>query len=178
MFILVCGASGSGKSKIAEELAVKHKKKKYYIATMYPDGEEAQKKILKHKLQRKDKGFITLEIYNSLEQHINKIDTNSVVLIECIGNLISNEMFRNTHDLKTSIASKIFNDIVKIYKKSGTVILVSNDVFKDICNYSCTVKQYMKSLAELNIMFAQKADIFIEAIYGNAYFLKSKNKLY
>ncbi len=40
MFQIVTGGSGSGKSAFAEALAMELGKKRYYIATMYPFGED------------------------------------------------------------------------------------------------------------------------------------------
>ena len=41
MFQIVTGGSGSGKSAFAEALAMELGEKRYYIATMYPFGEES-----------------------------------------------------------------------------------------------------------------------------------------
>ena len=45
MLTVVTGGSGSGKSELAENIAVKFTGKKYYIAAMQPFGEEALKRI-------------------------------------------------------------------------------------------------------------------------------------
>ena len=45
MFQIVTGGSGSGKSAFAEALAMELGEKRYYIATMYPFGEESRKKL-------------------------------------------------------------------------------------------------------------------------------------
>ena len=45
MFQIVTGGSGSGKSAFAEALAMELGKKRYYIATMYPFGEESKQKL-------------------------------------------------------------------------------------------------------------------------------------
>ena len=47
MLTVVTGGSGSGKSELAENIAVKFTGKKYYIAAMQPFGEEALKRIYK-----------------------------------------------------------------------------------------------------------------------------------
>ena len=49
MFQIVTGGSGSGKSAFAEALAMELGEKRYYIATMYPFGEESKQKIARHR---------------------------------------------------------------------------------------------------------------------------------
>ena len=49
MLTVVTGGSGSGKSELAENIAVKFTGKKYYIAAMQPFGEEALKRIERHR---------------------------------------------------------------------------------------------------------------------------------
>ena len=59
MFQIVTGGSGSGKSAFAEALAMELGEKRYYIATMYPFGEESKKKIARHRAMRAEKQFET-----------------------------------------------------------------------------------------------------------------------
>ncbi len=68
MFILVLGASASGKSEYAENLCVKLAKgaQKLYVATMEPYGEDAAFRIKRHRTLRAKKGFDTLERYCDL----------------------------------------------------------------------------------------------------------------
>lgn len=57
MLILVLGGSGSGKSAFAEALTMSFGGTRAYIATMEPFGEEGRRRIERHRLMRKDKGF-------------------------------------------------------------------------------------------------------------------------
>ena len=67
MVILVTGGSGSGKSEFAERLlTLLQKKNRIYIATMQPYGEESLERIRRHQLQRKDRGFTTVERYRDI----------------------------------------------------------------------------------------------------------------
>ena len=67
MFQIVTGGSGSGKSAFAEALAMELGKKRYYIATMYPFGEESKQKIARHRAMRAEKQFETIECYTNLK---------------------------------------------------------------------------------------------------------------
>lgn len=63
MLFLVTGASGSGKSEYAEQLACNLAKrdglqKKIYVATMERIGEEAERRITRHRKLRAGKGSL------------------------------------------------------------------------------------------------------------------------
>lgn len=99
MIHLITGGSGSGKSEYAEDMLCRYRKNEeerlVYIATMYPYGEETKKKISRHRQMRAGRGFETMECYTDLEcaaRLLGKYEFVSV-LIECISNLVSNEMY-------------------------------------------------------------------------------------
>ena len=88
MLELVTGGSGSGKSAYAESRICEYNRQDpkplFYIATMYPYGEETEKKIERHRMLRKGKGFETLEWYTGLKLHLEEESLQgSDVLLEC-----------------------------------------------------------------------------------------------
>ena len=104
MIHLVTGGSGSGKSEYAENWLTGINKKDgtyIYIATMQPYTEETMKKIERHHRLRAGKGFRTLEKYTDLSEL--EIPKNQGILLECISNLVANELYREDgtlNDLK------------------------------------------------------------------------------
>ena len=94
MLIVVTGVSGSGKSEYAEQICCKLSgdRKKYYIATMQPYGEEGKKRILRHHRLRSGKGFETIEQYMHIGEAAERISNKPVVLLECMSNLLANEL--------------------------------------------------------------------------------------
>ena len=62
-----------------------------YIATMRVYDEESEKRVARHRAQRADKGFATLECPMDLAGA--GIEPGSTVLLEDIPNLLANEMF-------------------------------------------------------------------------------------
>lgn len=66
MNVLVTGGAASGKSAFAERLACSLSPKRTYLATMRPQGAEAQRRIAKHRAQREGLGFCTVECGASL----------------------------------------------------------------------------------------------------------------
>ena len=72
MITLLTGGSACGKSYYAEASAVSAAKRLkvplYYVATMLPYGEEGEKRIRRHREQRKSKGFLRFQKFFSLRR--------------------------------------------------------------------------------------------------------------
>ncbi|MCI1960043.1 MAG: bifunctional adenosylcobinamide kinase/adenosylcobinamide-phosphate guanylyltransferase [Clostridia bacterium] len=160
---LVIGGSGSGKSEYAENLCmkIKGKGKLYYIAAMIPYGDEANKRIAKHRKMRADKGFETIEKYYNF--HELKLDQSSTVLIECLSNLTANEIFELR---EKNAAEKIFFGVKNIIDQSKNVIIVSNDIFSEDCIYGNETEMYMKTLGDINYMLGNIADNVTEVLFS------------
>ena len=95
MLTLVTGGSGSGKSAFAEDRVLSFGEgKRIYIATMHPFDEESHKRIERHRKMRAGKGFETVECYTGLKNAVLPGESGKcVVLLECMSNLVANEMF-------------------------------------------------------------------------------------
>lgn len=126
MTILVSGGAASGKSAFAERLALslsdwacgcadcnrspRCNRTLLYIATMEPYGTEAAARIARHRSQRREKGFVTVERYTDLAGLAvvpsdaaapadteglseNAVPLDSTVLLEDLGNLCANELY-------------------------------------------------------------------------------------
>ncbi|OOB80430.1 MAG: hypothetical protein BEN19_04995 [Epulopiscium sp. Nuni2H_MBin003] len=167
-FILVIGASASGKSEYAENLCLHLSKgNKLYIATMEPYGDDAKFRIDRHRKLRKTKGFDTLEKYTNLGEV--KATAYDTILLECMSTLLANEMFI-TNEYKKNIIQGIDNFKMQV----PNLVIISNNVFTDGVKYEQQTEAYIKALAEINITLAQKADIVIEVICGIPIVLKGE----
>lgn len=161
MMILVTGGSKSGKSKTAEDIICTSDKKRIYIATMQPYGDEGQKAIKRHREMRKEKGFETIEQYTDIENA--DIPEESAVLLECIGNLCANEIFSNGISDPTE---KIMRGIKYLQNRSSLLVVVTNEVSSDGIEYSESTMKYMKILCEINRRIALQSDEVIETVFG------------
>lgn len=156
MLVLVVGGSGSGKSEFSEKLALRIGKRINYIATMYPRGKEAVERIIRHRQLRKGKGFRLIEKYRD----IHEVDAQDTVIIECMSNLLANEMFGDN--------PKDGQYIVDCIKKLNceNIIVVSNNIFEDGIVYDEYTKKYIEQMSYINAKLAQMADKVIEVVAG------------
>ena len=162
MKILIIGGSASGKREYAENIAQSLNKKRYYVATMMPFGNEALRRIEKHRNMRKSKGFETIEKYTDIEEI--KIQKNSVLLLECMGNIVANEIYRP--DPKENIKEHILSGIDNLCKKCQNIVVVSNDVFSDGIEYPEETKKYMEILSDISRHLASSFDVVAEVVCG------------
>lgn len=179
MIILAIGGSGSGKSRVAEELTQKRAEGGcvYYVATMLPFGEEGKKRIERHRKLREGKGFVTVEQPTKLREVLSKMEeANGTVLLECLSNLVANEMF--TEDGKEDVGvvrDRILADIRFLGNTVKNLVIVSNNVFEDGVDYGEETKDYLECLSSLNATLAGLADEAYEIVMGRAVKLLARN---
>lgn len=170
MLILVTGGSGSGKSEFAENIAVEYKSKELiYIATMYPYDDESYKKIERHKIMRKNKNFKTIECFTNLESL--DIPLGATVLLDCMSNLVANEMY-NDNGAKQFTVESIIKGIKKLKKSADNLVVVTNEVFSDGIKYDEETDKYLKNLGDINSIIGRLADKVIEVVYTIPIFKK------
>ncbi len=176
MTILVTGGSKSGKSSFAESLLDGFSGEKIYIATMKPYGEEAFSAIERHRKMRKDKNFRTAEKYTDIGEV--KIPLGSAVILECLGNLLANEMFKDGGEVRecADMVEKIVGDIEKLSTKCSKLVIVSPCVFSDFRKYTVDTAVYVKNLAEINRRIAEISGCVYECVYGIPVFIGGKNE--
>lgn len=164
MLIVITGGSGSGKSVYAEQLLTKlTDTEKYYIATMQPCGEEAKKRIARHQKQRQERNFITVEQYVKIETA--DIPKGASVLLECMSNLVANEMFDGTNiRLPDEICHNIISGIEQLRKRCKHLVIVTNEVFSDGNCYDKETRNYIECLGLINQRLAQLADSMVEVV--------------
>lgn len=175
MITLVVGGSGSGKSEYAENLCLSlGEGRRIYIATMKPWDEECRRRIERHRQMRAEKQFETVECYRNLKGL--KLDGNrkqpSAVLLECMSNLVSNELFGlgeegEASPMEGSLAvEEILRGIRKIEEGTGHFIIVTNEVFSDGDSYGQETMAYRKVLGTINQRIAEISNTVIEVVAG------------
>ena len=171
MTALIIGGSGSGKSEYAENLAVSLGGSRIYIATMKPWDEECANRIVRHRKMREKKQFETVECYRSLKK-LEFDKRPSVVLLECMSNLVSNELFGlwEEGDIpvldKNETAAEIAEGIINLERQTDHLIIVTNDVFSDGDSYSLQTNDYRQVLGRVNRLAAKRVHMVVEVVAG------------
>lgn len=167
MILLVTGGSGCGKSTWAEKvIASLSGEMRIYIATMQVYDEESVRRVQRHRAQRADKGFITIECEKNLLSA--NVPDGSVVLLEDLVNLTANEMFDGGN------VDSIFPALSDLAARCGHLVMVTNDVFSDGNKYHPSTEEYLKQLARVNAFAANLADCVAEVVYSLPVALKGE----
>ncbi len=192
MISLVFGGSGSGKSEFAENLVLSSGlEKRFYIATMKFFGDDGKKRVEKHRNLRKNKNFITIEETmqsGNLEDAVEKIKKilsaeksplkrKSAVLLECLSNLLADEMFLPDGKILSAdeAFSKVAGGLSSLFFAGDfipEIVVVSNNIFDDGLGYDETTKSYMRALAKINSFAAENAGSVYEVVAGIALKIK------
>jgi len=162
-FVFVMGGAKSGKSRYAVNLAKAFKKEVVFIATATSSDEEMKERIKLHKNLRpahwklieegKDISAVLPELKKKYE----------VVLIDCLGLLISNLLAENLGDKEIEKRIKNLAGIVR--KVNLPTILVSNEVGSGIVPENPLARRFRDLLGLANQMIAEEADevIFMQS---------------
>lgn len=202
MITLITGGSGSGKSAYAEKyichaLNEKGCKEKYYIATMQVFDDEGQRKIDRHRRLRAGKGFITIEQPRDIQNAVSKLQSESSLktvrsaLLECMSNLVANEMFspvdasgmqaaeaekealdapENMKDYETAqisrVSKKVLKEVSILSENVAELVIVTNNVFEDGVSYDESTMNYIKAMGIVNRGLAAMAERVVEVVAG------------
>lgn len=163
MLIVVTGASPSGKSKTAEQIAEKLcPLEKIYLATMLAGDGECKDRIGRHRKRREGKRYQTVERGMHLDGV--KLEQRTTVLLDDLSNLVANEMY-DPRGVKENVAGHVMEGIMHISRLSENLVIVANEVFSDIVRYEESA-HYLEVLGEVQKKLVREADIFIETVYG------------
>lgn len=180
MIHLVIGGSGSGKSEYAENL-LEDSPGKYYIATMQVYDAEGRKKVARHQRLRAGKGFQTIEQPRNMHKAAEIVtrdrkETENEALLECMSNLVANEMFDGeTEDFASGMSEteredflveKVMGGIRTLAEKLDKLVIVSNNVFEDGISYDTQTMSYIRVLGRVNQELARMADHVTEVVVG------------
>ena len=166
MMTFITGGASCGKSAEAERLCALAGGRLVYLAAMRPFGEEGAQRVRKHRAQRAGKGFTTIECYERFEAVLDDDRVvGAVVLLECLGNVVANEMFGEGTS-QDGVADRIVETIVELSRRCRHLIVVGNDVGCDGEEYPLETRVYQEVLGEVSCRLASRSDRVIECVAG------------
>lgn len=180
MITLVIGTPDSGKSALAEDLTLRTGAAvRYYLATMKVDDDAAAERVKKHKKQREGKGFLTIECCCGIPGEMKEMKdlSHAAVLLECVSNLVGNEMHdvperaelcRKGPGSEEHFADEVMHDIKILGERARDLIIVTNEYEADGTGYDDDTRLYVRLLGLVNARLSAYADrIFDLRIAGH-----------
>lgn len=159
-FIFVLGGIRSGKSSYAVRLAKKLSKEVVFIATAKASDKEMRERIKLHKFSR-PKFWKTIEESENVAEALMSIeDKYEVIIIDCLGLLVSNLLLKGTQIIKKM---KELANVISRNKR--TVILISNNVGDSLVPDNPLGRRFVDLMGFANQLMASAADqvIFMQA---------------
>ena len=174
--VLVLGGDRSGKSQFAVTMASRISSHVLFVATAEPGDEEMRQRIQAHKRSR-PAYWRTLEVATGIGARlIKEIKNEDVVVIDCLGLLVSNLLGKATDQaqpdkINISKAEKLVDGEIKQLLKAiseidASFIIVSNEVGLGLVPDNRLGRIYRDLLGSVNQKVAEKADEVIFLVAG------------
>ena len=170
--MLVLGGARSGKSRFAEAEAMASGLAKVYVATASARDEEMRARIARHRADRADAGWRTLEEPHALAEVLARESTpDRVLLVDCLTLWLSNVMLGN-HDPATACdrLAALMPDL------AGPVILVSNEVGSGIVPDNALGRAFRDAQGRLNQRMAAACGRVVLVVAGLPLWLKPASR--
>lgn len=175
----ICGGVRSGKSAYAEQLvrteATKTGGRLVYIASGTATDEEMAERIARHRVDRADDGWTTLEQPTHLEEVLPNLQPDDHILWDCVTTWLGNEAFEGWESGKPCIlkpecmerkVATLLETIERIQGYTNQLVIVSNEVFDESPKTEEITRTYTQLLGTLHQEIVAKADVAIEMDSG------------
>lgn len=181
MNLWLTGGAGSGKSALAQKLAVQlsKDKRRYYLATMIPRDEEDEARIRRHQKNREGLGFETVLCGESLRMkyllECLTEHTESTFLLDSVTALLSNRMFgASAFHYNPQAAEEVLQEITELAQSADNLVVVSDGIYSDGTQYDEMTEHYRAGLAMIERTCAEMFDKVILCEAGAARVIHDK----
>ena len=169
MQIFITGGCKTGKSTLAQKLAVKMRpcgRPLYYIATMKPADKEDLERIARHRRERAGLGFETVEAHGDIREILRR-DTEGFFLFDSVTALLANEMFPGDGSFDSNAHQKVMRDMDALLSTIRNIAVVSDYIHSDARAYDSMTEIYRFGLAGVHRHLARVCGAVVETCCGN-----------
>ena len=159
---LITGGARSGKSRLAQELALKAGGSVLFVATAEPGDDDMKERIENHRRNR-PAGWTTLEVTTRVGPEITRnIGKARTVIIDCVTLLVSN-IFQEHEGadapaLEKAVTAEVAGLIECIERCDARFFIVTNEVGLGIVPADRLSRLYRDLLGRANQLLAASAD--------------------
>ena len=160
--ILITGGARSGKSRYAEELALKMSPNPVYVATAHVWDEEFRERVKKHQ-ERRGPEWTNIEEEMLLSRHDL---TGRVAVIDCITLWCTNYFFK-MQEVDTALEA-LKAEFDKFTARDATYIFVTNEIGMGGVSDNAVQRKFTDLQGWMNQYVASKADEVVLMVSGIA----------
>ena len=159
--ILITGGQRSGKSKTAEEMALRLSPNPVYLATAHIWDEEFRERVRRHQ-ERRGPQWTNIEEEINLSLHNM---TGRVVVIDCVTLWLTNFFFANNSDVDKSL-ELAKTEFDKFTEPDATYIFVTNEIGLGGVSDNAIQRKFTDLEGWMNQYIASKANEVILMVSG------------
>ena len=158
--ILITGGQRSGKSRYAEELALKLAERPVYVATAHVWDEEFRERVRRHQ-ERRGAQWDNIEEERDLSKHDL---TGRVAVVDCL-TLWATNFFFDLKDVDKALET-MKREFDRFTAQDATFIFVTNEIGMGGTSIDPVQRQFTDLLGWLNQYVASKADEVVMMVSG------------
>jgi adenosylcobinamide kinase / adenosylcobinamide-phosphate guanylyltransferase len=178
--ILVTGGSRSGKSTFAQQLAESLSETRIYLATCPVIDREMADRIEKHRRDRQERHWQTVEEETDLAGILGQGVWEGVFLVDCLTLWINNLLYqaekRGSSLSEENIVAASQEVLQAARSYGGAVIFVSNEVGLGIVPDHFSGRLFRDLAGRCSQVFAREADAVIFMVSGIPMWIKGSEK--
>ena len=152
--ILITGGQRSGKSKYAEELALKLADNPVYVATAHVWDDEFRERVRRHQ-ERRGPQWTNIEEEKYLSQHDL---TWRVAVIDCVTLWLTNFFFENQNQDTQRILDLVKEEFDRFTAQDATYIFVTNEIGSGGVSVDPVQRRFTDLQGWMNQYIASRAD--------------------
>lgn len=167
--ILILGGMRSGKSRLAERLAIQTHLPVTYIATATIEDNEMQARIALHRANRPNHWHVVEEPIQLASTMAKLAEDNHCLLVDCLTLWLTNILL---HEDKTVFEQEYESFLSVLPKLSGVIIFVSNETSMGIVPMGELSRRYCDEAGKLHQLVARQCRQVILTVAGLPNYLK------
>ncbi|MFG6159891.1 bifunctional adenosylcobinamide kinase/adenosylcobinamide-phosphate guanylyltransferase [Halomonas sp. 1390] len=169
MIAFVAGGARSGKSAVAEALALeclqgREGARLVYLATARVGDEEMASRVARHRRERGE-GWLTREAPLEIVGALDGLEAGSSVLLDCLTLWAGQWLFEAGRD-EAAGRAMLGRLIAMVRRRKIALVVVSNDLNEDLPPRDEMVWRYLAFLQRLHRDLAAEADRVVEVVAG------------
>lgn len=167
---LILGGVRSGKSRLAEKLAIESQLPVTYIATATAEDEEMRQRIAKHREQRPDHWHV-IEEPLKLAAALSNVNSAHCILLDCLTLWLTNLLLTNDCSLLTHERDTFLSVLPTLKNR---ILIVSNETNMGITPMGELSRRYCDEAGRLHQALAQHCEQVILTVAGLPHTLKGE----
>ncbi len=169
MKTLILGGVRSGKSRLAERLALESGRQVVYVATATADDEEMRRRIDAHRTRRREDWTLVEEPLELGRVLRDLAESRRCVLVDCLTLWLTNLLTRSQASLLGRERAALLDSLPG---HSGDLILVSNEVNMGVIPLGEISRRYCDEAGALHQELAARCDRVVLTVAGLPQVLK------